>query len=150
MLELLGKKIGEGTTRVVHTHIRNPALVIKVAKSDLGTNANFVESEIWSYASPRDRKYFAPVEDWSDDYKYLVMHRTYPILFDDDDDEAVDEELMDLQEMFPQYLTDFTEHNIGGIEDRIVMHDYAEITWRLSGGRDSKTIQDCLEAYTIR
>lgn len=113
--------IGGGCTREAYASRHDPRKVVKVAKDSEGCLDNLREYRLWRQGVSAVKRHLARCYAVSRDGKLLLMERTEP--------PANDEQQRLLKETrWPRMLTsDAHGGNVGFVDERPVMHDYAYI-----------------------
>jgi hypothetical protein len=113
-----GALLGEGCSRKVFAHQRDPSLVIKVEEGS--TNHNVGEWDAWcAWGSEKPGLWLAPCVALSPRGRVLLQRRVKPVTVEE------------LPEMVPQFLTDLKASNFGLYEGRVVCCDYGTLVTQL-------------------
>jgi hypothetical protein len=110
----VGKKIGEGVTRVVYEHRQDPTLVIKIEPRD-DLFLNVMEWRTWYYVEPVKAiaRWFAPCVAISPCGRILLQRQAEDIPLS-----------RKLPDRMPDVFGDLKRRNFGLINGRLVCRDY--------------------------
>lgn len=115
-LALIGPRIGQGGSRTAYECAIDRRLVIKIMRPDNfkeDARDNYLEWRFWSASGERFRQWMAPVVWLSGCHTAMAMARTTPIRFG----QIVE---------FPKMFRDLHCRNMGLLDGRPVLHDYAK------------------------
>lgn len=106
--------LGVGTTRTVYAHLLDSSLVIKLAKSTTGVQANFLEWTTWERLKghPAAQRWLAPCVAMNGAGTVLLQRRTQPL------SGPVPADL-------PAWLARLEPNSFGMMNGRVVAHGYS-------------------------